>query len=239
MTVPAVLAIAGVVVLLVGILGGGIRAKEIEIPTVPPLGRLMACAIGFGLIGMAIWMSSPRDPLVVSPTELPATPMPLTPEGTETLVPSTPESPEPAFPDPNKVYIIRSVATQKVLDFDGMAIIQSEWTSETHQEWIFEPLHAVDEGYYLIHSAQNGDCFDVSNASLQDTSEVVLYGCNGMDNQKWRITLADSGVVYLEAKHSRKVLDLPNGSHENGVHLIQYSFHGGENQQWILTPITP
>ena len=35
MDVPVVLAIAGVIALLIGFLGGGFKAKEIEIPSIP------------------------------------------------------------------------------------------------------------------------------------------------------------------------------------------------------------
>jgi len=60
MTVPVVLAIAGVVSLLVGVLGGGIKAKEIEIPTVPPIARVISSVLGLILIGFAIWLSFPQ-----------------------------------------------------------------------------------------------------------------------------------------------------------------------------------
>jgi hypothetical protein len=70
MTVPVVLAIAGVVALFLGVWGGGIKAKEIEIPPAPPKARLIVGIVGFIFIGISIWLSSPtsNDGQQASPT---------------------------------------------------------------------------------------------------------------------------------------------------------------------------
>lgn len=65
MTVPVVLAIAGVIALLVGVLGGGIKAKELEIPSVSPNIRIIASVIGLILVSVAVWLSLPAG---TSPT---------------------------------------------------------------------------------------------------------------------------------------------------------------------------
>ncbi len=74
MTVPIVLAIAGVVTFLIGVLGGGVKAKEIVIPSVAPSIRIILSVAGLALIGVAIWLSLPST-TDNSPTatELPAT----------------------------------------------------------------------------------------------------------------------------------------------------------------------
>ena len=59
MTVPVVLAIAGVVALFLGIWGGQIKAKEIEIPAAPPKARAIVGFIGLVFVGIAIWLSIP------------------------------------------------------------------------------------------------------------------------------------------------------------------------------------
>jgi hypothetical protein len=58
MTVPVVLAIAGAIGLFLGILGGGIKAKEVEIPAVSNRSRYLVGFLGLVLIGMAIWLST-------------------------------------------------------------------------------------------------------------------------------------------------------------------------------------
>jgi hypothetical protein len=58
MTVSVVFAIAGVIALLFGIVGGGIKAKEIEIPLLPVRARLITIFVGAMLIGFTIWLES-------------------------------------------------------------------------------------------------------------------------------------------------------------------------------------
>jgi len=61
MTVPVVLAIAGVVALFLGVWGGGIKAKEIEIPPAPPKARVIVGVVGLVFIGISIWLSTPTS----------------------------------------------------------------------------------------------------------------------------------------------------------------------------------
>jgi hypothetical protein len=56
MTLPIVLAIAGSIALLVGLFGGGIKAKEIEVPTLSTLPRILLTVFGIALIGTGITM---------------------------------------------------------------------------------------------------------------------------------------------------------------------------------------
>jgi hypothetical protein len=57
-TVAVVFAIAGTVALLIGIFGGGIKAKEIEIPQLSANARLVATIVGIILIALA-YLQSP------------------------------------------------------------------------------------------------------------------------------------------------------------------------------------
>lgn len=75
-TLPIILAIAGSIALLTGLFGGGVKAKEIEVPTLARGPRILSSLIGIGLIGIAIWLSSPNTP-------------PETPSFTATPVPTT------------------------------------------------------------------------------------------------------------------------------------------------------
>ena len=56
--VPVVLAIVGGVALLLGVLGGGIEAEKIKIPSLPLIVRIIAGTIGVILIGVSIWLYS-------------------------------------------------------------------------------------------------------------------------------------------------------------------------------------
>ena len=102
MTLPIVLTIAGCAALLVGLFGGGVKAKEIEVPKISLLPRVISSLTGLALIGVAIWVSpNPQadapaaetptvqavligvsatqvPPIEVSPTKIPPTAVPPT-----------------------------------------------------------------------------------------------------------------------------------------------------------------
>jgi hypothetical protein len=72
-TLPIILAISGSVALLIGLFGGGVKAKEIEIPTLARGARMLSGLFGIVLIGTSIWLSAPNAP-PESPTALPIPP---------------------------------------------------------------------------------------------------------------------------------------------------------------------
>ena len=112
MTLPVILAIAGCAALLAGLFGGGVKAKEIVIPKLSTLPRILSSLAGLVLIGVAIRVSSipiPSTEVVptqipltevtftqISPTEVPVTQVP--PTVTSTEQPHTPSAMVPIFP---------------------------------------------------------------------------------------------------------------------------------------------
>jgi hypothetical protein len=90
MTLQIVLAIAGSAALLIGLFGGGVKAKEIEVPTLARGARILSSLVGIILIGAAIWLSFP-DSLPFRATST-VTPMPTNePIPTQTqIIPSLP-----------------------------------------------------------------------------------------------------------------------------------------------------
>ncbi len=98
MTVSVVFAIAGVLALLFGVIGGGIKAKEIEIPQLPATVRVVIIIAGLLLIGATIWLENNKAPIAATESTQPAAlALPLeTKEITETkAVTSTPEPAQP------------------------------------------------------------------------------------------------------------------------------------------------
>ena len=71
MTLPIVLAIAGSIALLIGLFGGGVKAKEIEVPKISAASRIFSILSGVAMIGIAIWLSFPN--LLPSPNVTPET----------------------------------------------------------------------------------------------------------------------------------------------------------------------
>lgn len=70
MNLPVIFAIAGCAALLVGLFGGGVKAKEIVIPKISTLPRIFSSVAGLVLIGIAIWVS-PNPAAVAAPTQIP------------------------------------------------------------------------------------------------------------------------------------------------------------------------
>lgn len=72
MTVSVVFAIAGVMALLFGIIGGGVKVKEIEVPMLPMRVRIFTIIIGVALIGFTIWQEYDKNksaqPVTAEPT---------------------------------------------------------------------------------------------------------------------------------------------------------------------------
>jgi ABC-type sugar transport system substrate-binding protein len=93
MTVSVVFAIAGVVALLFGIIGGGIKAKEIEVPLLPIRARIITVIIGFILLGTTLWLENDKKMQVIpientsQVTSAPPTPQ-QTSVSTPTLTPT-------------------------------------------------------------------------------------------------------------------------------------------------------
>lgn len=122
MNLPVILAIAGCAALLAGLFGGGVKAKEIVVPKLSTMPRILSSLTGLVLIGVAIWTSqnpsaevpatqvppteappSQVSPTEVSPTQLPPTEVPQ-PTATNTEQPTASSSmvtSAPASDDPN------------------------------------------------------------------------------------------------------------------------------------------
>jgi hypothetical protein len=94
MTIPLVLGIAGCVALLVGLFGGGVKVKELEIPTISTLPRILSTIIGVVLIGCGIWLSAPASLLtpVAIPTIAPEPALAVT-----SIAPAIPTQVPPSF----------------------------------------------------------------------------------------------------------------------------------------------
>ncbi len=99
MTVSVVFAIAGVIAFLFGIIGGGIKAREVEVPFLPIVTRVVTVVVGLALIGVAMWLEinrNPAEPLVPTPQGLsssPASDQPASSNGANMPATSTPQNP--------------------------------------------------------------------------------------------------------------------------------------------------
>jgi hypothetical protein len=72
-----------------------------------------------------------------------------------------------------------------------------------------------------------GKCLDVNGAGNADGTAVIVWDCNGQNNQKWTLTSAGELRVY-----GTKCLDVSSAGTANGTKVQIWTCHGGTNQQW-------
>jgi len=104
LTLQTILAIAGCIALLTGLFGGGVKAKEIEVPKISSLARIISGLIGIALIGIAIRL--PYQPQQDEQSTYAPTPLP-----TATYIPADPPTNVPAKPPTNTPTEIVLVST--------------------------------------------------------------------------------------------------------------------------------
>jgi hypothetical protein len=122
MTVPVVLAIAGVVALFLGVWGGGIKAKEIEIPPTPPKARLFVGVLGVVFIGISIWLSvlpSPGTQSGVSESPTPTDVIVVGVIDTQSPVPTNTPTPTNTLAATNTLVRPTPTATPELLSIVG------------------------------------------------------------------------------------------------------------------------
>jgi hypothetical protein len=171
MTVPVVLAIAGVVTLFLGVWGGGIKAKEIEIPPAAPKARLIAGIIGLIFIGISIRLSLPtsNDGQQASP----ATPTTVTVTGT--TITATPllssTSTTTPFPSPT----LTSVPTLTVEE-QSTEILKS-----ATQSWKLKILDTFDSNNYSwpVGERPTSDQEDLAKVSINGKYYVDIQTGDG------------------------------------------------------------
>jgi len=140
---------------------------------------------------------------------------------------------------PTKAYSIKSVSSGKVLYIpqgslkNNMPISQDSWRGGQNQQWYFQPLGGIDQGYYYIFSARSKKCLNVSSKVLKDNTEVQQYRCQGEDNQKWKLVPAPGGSFMIQSKQSEKVLTV---SYELGK-IVQYTSDEADYQRWFLNEV--
>ncbi|MEV4116532.1 ricin-type beta-trefoil lectin domain protein, partial [Nonomuraea sp. NPDC049695] len=73
-----------------------------------------------------------------------------------------------------------------------------------------------------------GKCLDVNGAGTADGTAVIIWDCNGQNNQKWRLN-ADGTITAVGAN---KCLDVSGYGTANGTKVQIWTCTGGTNQKW-------
>jgi glycosyl hydrolase family 59/ricin-type beta-trefoil lectin protein/glycosyl hydrolase family 59 (putative galactocerebrosidase) len=72
-------------------------------------------------------------------------------------------------------------------------------------------------------------CLDVSGASQANGAQLVIWDCNGNDNERWANTAAGELRIY-----DTKCLDVLNQATTPGSAVSIWDCNGGANQRWTL-----
>lgn len=89
----------------------------------------------------------------------------------------------------NREYAIRSIASGKVLDVEGMSkdnganIYQFSWHGGGNQRWRAEG----GGNNFQLTNVNSGKCLDVRQGSKADGANIVQFNCHGRPNQRWRV----------------------------------------------------
>ncbi|TLP66500.1 glycoside hydrolase family 27 protein [Microbispora triticiradicis] len=78
-----------------------------------------------------------------------------------------------------------------------------------------------------IRGVASGRCLDVNGASQSNGATVLIWDCNGQNNQKWATTSAGELRVY-----GSKCLDVNNAGTADGTAVIIWDCNGQNNQKW-------
>ncbi|WP_169945445.1 lectin [Microbispora sp. H11081] len=78
-----------------------------------------------------------------------------------------------------------------------------------------------------IRGVGSGRCLDVNGASQTNGAQVLIWDCNGQNNQQWTSTSAGELRVY-----GNKCLDVNGGGTADGSSVIIWDCNGQNNQKW-------
>ncbi|MBC2890755.1 RICIN domain-containing protein [Gordonibacter massiliensis (ex Traore et al. 2017)] len=147
-------------------------------------------------------------------------------------------------PSDNGEWNIVSAETGLLLDVSWGSAVNGQdicvWSNNggPNQRFLIESANTIEDGYYTISSSLNPTfALDVEAASKLSGANLGLWGLNGVDWQKFRITNKGNGYVSLTSFESGKVLDVEGASTLPESNVLQWDFTGADNQLWIIEPL--
>lgn len=168
-SVAVVFAIAGIVALFLGILGGGIKVKEVEIPHSPPKSRVIVGTVGVIFIGISLWLSL-AAPTINAPQPSGTATFSIT----QTSFPSTPTlvtSTETPLPSP-------TLTAAPTLTVEEQA---AEILKTASQSWKLVVLDTFDNNDYnwTLGEKYTSDQKDLANISINGKYHVDIKTIDG------------------------------------------------------------
>ncbi|KAL6612849.1 hypothetical protein U3516DRAFT_548831 [Neocallimastix sp. 'constans'] len=131
-------------------------------------------------------------------------------------------------------YKIVNRNSNKVLTAGNDGNVQ-QWSDNgnTNQQWT---MTKEGNGYKIVNVGTNM-ALDVSGASKNDGSNVVVSSSNTGTNQLWSVQEIGAGYSVIQNLNSAKNLDVEKGSIIDGGNVLQWSNNGNSNQQWKIVTV--
>lgn len=123
---------------------------------------------------------------------------------------------------------------------NGTNICQGANKRQSYQQWDITPVDSRvggDFSYFYISNAKNGAQLDISNWSLSNGGNIILYNGGKGTNEQWFFQYAGDGYYYILSRHSNKCLEVANGSTIDNANIQQSELTGSDQQMWRLLPV--
>ena len=120
-------------------------------------------------------------------------------------------------------------------DNGNVEVIYEAPTTYDHILWHFSKN---SDNTYTITSVLNGNCLDVSGASVSDNANVQCWPSNGNPAQQWHIATYINDAYYLRANCTTKFLDLTGAYYTEGTNVQMYTKNSNPAQQFAIQKVT-
>lgn len=136
----------------------------------------------------------------------------------------------------NEGVILTNRATGKVLTIADGSVTSRPYDAQSAALLpALSDVQLIQDGIYLIKSADRGLVLDVEGASWHAGANVFVFTPNGGGNQAFKISLSDSDAYLITCAMTGKALDVASGSTANGANIRQWWPNGAGAQLWKAT----
>jgi hypothetical protein len=95
----------------------------------------------------------------------------------------------------------------------------------------------IPDGTWHVVNRYGNKPMAALNGSTAAGTQLVQWGYNGGNEQKWTFTYIGNGQYNITGLASGRKVDVSGRSTANGANLILWDATGGDNQKWTITPI--
>lgn len=102
-------------------------------------------------------------------------------------------------------------------------------------------LPVVPATFYRVIGQGSGMCVDGNGASTADGTQLIIWGCHGNPNQRWRFTPTTEGFYSVAAQNMTTSVwtVAPGGGSTDGARVLLWNNLGNADQQWRITQQSP